>query len=174
MSPVKTPECNFTFTAPKGVTNCNDLPCLRQSHSTTSFWKPDANELAYLIAGGTVAMTCYGQGHPVVGLGVMPAEKPDDVNDTAWQRDFIVPIAKIMKARGVAALTIRFSDHGNPFNPLDRDEVDTDKPIEEREIGGLGIHFIKNLTDSQSYEYKDGMNILTLNVTFTTLANVDA
>ena len=71
-------------------------------------------------------------------------------------------------------ITIRFSDHGNPFNPLDRDEVDTDKPIEEREIGGLGIHFIKNLTDSQSYEYKDGMNILTLNVTFTTLANVDA
>jgi serine phosphatase RsbU (regulator of sigma subunit)/anti-sigma regulatory factor (Ser/Thr protein kinase) len=59
-------------------------------------------------------------------------------------------------------LTIRFSDRGNPFNPLDREEVDTDKPIEEREIGGLGIHFIRKLTDTQSYEFTDGMNVLTL------------
>jgi len=67
-------------------------------------------------------------------------------------------------------ITIRFSDHGNPFNPLDRDEVDTDKPIEEREIGGLGIHFIKNLTDTQIYEYKDRKNVLTLTKKFTSPA----
>jgi len=59
-------------------------------------------------------------------------------------------------------LTIRFSDRGNRFNPLDRAEVETDKPIEEREIGGLGIHFIKKLTDSQHYAYKEGKNVLTL------------
>ena len=62
-------------------------------------------------------------------------------------------------------ITIRFSDWGNPFNSLARDEVDTDKPIEEREIGGLGIHFIKKLTDTQSYEYKNGKNVLTLTKT---------
>jgi anti-sigma regulatory factor (Ser/Thr protein kinase) len=60
---------------------------------------------------------------------------------------------------------------GNPFNSLARDEVDTDKPIEEREIGGLGIHFIKKLTDTQSYEYKDGKNVLMLTKKFTTPAN---
>ncbi|MEI6081371.1 MAG: SpoIIE family protein phosphatase [Verrucomicrobiota bacterium] len=68
-------------------------------------------------------------------------------------------------------ITIRFSDWGNPFNSLARDEVDTDKPIEEREIGGLGIHFIKKLTDTQSYEYKDGKNVLTLTKKFTTPAD---
>lgn len=68
-------------------------------------------------------------------------------------------------------ITIRFSDWGNPFNSLARDEVDTDKPIEEREIGGLGIHFIKKLTDTQSYEYKDGKNVLMLTKKFTTPAN---
>jgi len=70
-------------------------------------------------------------------------------------------------------ITIRFSDQGNPFNPLARDEVDTDKPIEEREIGGLGIHFIKKLTDTQSYEYKDGKNVLTLTKKFTTPADLN-
>jgi serine phosphatase RsbU (regulator of sigma subunit)/anti-sigma regulatory factor (Ser/Thr protein kinase) len=57
---------------------------------------------------------------------------------------------------------IRFSDAGAPFNPLSRAEVDTSLPIEDRPIGGLGIHFIKHLTDSQHYEFRDGRNILTL------------
>jgi anti-sigma regulatory factor (Ser/Thr protein kinase) len=65
-------------------------------------------------------------------------------------------------AREGSLLTILFIDSGIPFNPLVRDEVDTGKPIEEREIGGLGVHFIKKLTDSQNYERRDEMNILTL------------
>ena len=57
---------------------------------------------------------------------------------------------------------IRFSDAGGPFNPLENAEVNTALPIEERPIGGLGIHFIKHLTDTQHYEFRDGRNILTL------------
>jgi serine phosphatase RsbU (regulator of sigma subunit)/anti-sigma regulatory factor (Ser/Thr protein kinase) len=57
---------------------------------------------------------------------------------------------------------ILFSDAGGAFNPLDLPEVDTNKPIEDRPIGGLGIHFIRNLTDSQHYERREGRNILTL------------
>ena len=59
-------------------------------------------------------------------------------------------------------LTIRFSDNGHPFNPLEQTEVDTNVPIEERPIGGLGIHFIKKLTDAQRYERHDGRNVITL------------
>lgn len=59
-------------------------------------------------------------------------------------------------------LTIHFSDSGIPFNPLEQEEVDTSLPIEERPIGGLGIHFIKKLTDTQSYERREGRNVLTL------------
>jgi len=54
------------------------------------------------------------------------------------------------------------SDRGTPFNPLLLPEVDTDKAIEDRPIGGLGIHFVKKLTISQDYEYLDGLNVLTL------------
>jgi serine phosphatase RsbU (regulator of sigma subunit)/anti-sigma regulatory factor (Ser/Thr protein kinase) len=59
-------------------------------------------------------------------------------------------------------LWITISDRGIPFDPLAREAVDTSKPIEERPIGGLGIHFVKNLTTSQHYEYNEGRNILTL------------
>ena len=59
-------------------------------------------------------------------------------------------------------LLITISDRGTPFDPLAREAVDTDKPIEKRPIGGLGIHFVKNLTSSQHYEYREGRNVLTL------------
>lgn len=59
-------------------------------------------------------------------------------------------------------LEITISDSGNPFNPLLLPDVDTDKGIEDRPIGGLGIHFVKKLTLFQHYEYKEGKNILTL------------
>ena len=59
-------------------------------------------------------------------------------------------------------LRITISDRGIPFDPLAREAVDTSKPIEERPIGGLGIHFVKNLTTSQHYEYSEGRNVLTL------------
>lgn len=59
-------------------------------------------------------------------------------------------------------LTIRISDRGIPFNPLNHPEVDPSKPVAERPIGGLGIHFVKNLTETRTYEYRDGKNILTL------------
>jgi serine phosphatase RsbU (regulator of sigma subunit)/anti-sigma regulatory factor (Ser/Thr protein kinase) len=59
-------------------------------------------------------------------------------------------------------LRITICDQAIPFDPLAHETVDTGKPIEERPIGGLGIHFVKNLTATQHYEYRDGRNILTL------------
>lgn len=59
-------------------------------------------------------------------------------------------------------LEIKISDNGIPFNPLLLPDVDTDKGIEDRPIGGLGIHFVKKLTISQKYNYQDGQNVLTV------------
>lgn len=41
-------------------------------------------------------------------------------------------------------------------------EVDVSLGIEERAIGGLGIHLVKNIMDDIVYERKDGQNILIL------------
>ena len=53
-------------------------------------------------------------------------------------------------------------DDGKPFDPLTKEEVDTTKSIEDRPIGGLGIHFAREMMDGIEYEYKDHKNVLTL------------
>ena len=60
-------------------------------------------------------------------------------------------------------LTIEISDSGTAFNPLeDAREPDLDAALEDRRIGGLGIHFVRTLMDEVSYRREDGRNHLTL------------
>jgi anti-sigma regulatory factor (Ser/Thr protein kinase) len=54
------------------------------------------------------------------------------------------------------------TDRAPPFNPLSRPEVDTQLPLDERPIGGLGVHLVKKLMDAIRYERRDGQNILTM------------
>ena len=61
-----------------------------------------------------------------------------------------------------SGLTFVISDSGKPFDPTTKGDVDTTLPAEERSIGGLGIHLVKQLMDNIQYEYKDGHNVLTL------------
>ncbi|UTF60295.1 ATP-binding protein [Gilvimarinus sp. DA14] len=42
-------------------------------------------------------------------------------------------------------------DDGSPFNPLKNERPNLDLPIEQREIGGLGIELILTLTARQHY-----------------------
>ena len=59
-------------------------------------------------------------------------------------------------------LTVTLIDNGPAFNPLLHPDVDTTAPIEEREIGGLGIHLVKKLVDHIEYQRRDNQNQLTL------------
>ncbi|EKF85142.1 anti-sigma-factor antagonist [Methanobacterium formicicum DSM 3637] len=59
-------------------------------------------------------------------------------------------------------IIIRIEDRGEPFNPLKVLKPDLGAPLEERSPGGLGIHFLKTMTDRVHYQFKDGKNILTL------------
>ena len=51
-------------------------------------------------------------------------------------------------------------DSGKPFDPTAAPAIDPNAPAEERPIGGLGIHLVRQLMDSVSYERKDGKNYL--------------
>ena len=60
-------------------------------------------------------------------------------------------------------LTIEFTDEGVPFNPLeDNPEPDTSAPIEERPIGGLGLHMVREMTEEMRYERQNSRNHSTL------------
>ncbi len=60
-------------------------------------------------------------------------------------------------------LTIEITDDGIPFDPLHDAKVpDTDAPLEDRPIGGLGVHLVRTMMDEVSYRWEDGKNHLTL------------
>lgn len=59
-------------------------------------------------------------------------------------------------------LTAVIMDSGTPFDPLSARSPNIDAPIEERGVGGLGIHLVRNMVREMHYERQDGLNVLTL------------
>jgi anti-sigma regulatory factor (Ser/Thr protein kinase) len=59
-------------------------------------------------------------------------------------------------------ITIVIEDDGDAFNPLSAKAPDLDSDLEHREIGGLGVHFVRTMMDTVDYQRIDGVNRLTL------------
>lgn len=59
-------------------------------------------------------------------------------------------------------LQIEIEDDGRPFNPLDHPAPDLSVPLDERPIGGLGIHMMRKSLDGLVYRRTDGKNVLTM------------
>ena len=57
---------------------------------------------------------------------------------------------------------VEVEDDGRAFNPLTLPPVDTTAPLEQRAIGGLGVHMIRQFMDSVQYRRAEGRNILTM------------
>lgn len=51
-------------------------------------------------------------------------------------------------------------DDGIAFNPLDKPTPDLSQSVDERPIGGLGIHFIRTVMDHVDYHRAGGRNHL--------------
>lgn len=64
------------------------------------------------------------------------------------------------------AIRAAITDDGPPFNPLARAAPDIDLDIDDRAIGGLGIHLVREMMDEVGYAYHDGRNRLTIAKTF--------
>ena len=59
-------------------------------------------------------------------------------------------------------LKVVIDDSGVAFDPTVEKKADTTLSVEERRIGGLGIHLVRELMDSINYERVNGHNILTM------------
>ena len=59
-------------------------------------------------------------------------------------------------------VTFVISDTGKPFDPTTKEEVDINAEMSQRPIGGLGIHLVRTIMDTVSYERKEEKNILTI------------
>ena len=59
-------------------------------------------------------------------------------------------------------LALTVTDDGHPFNPLELPAPDTQLPVQDRPIGGLGIHLLRQMSDRMEYVRADGRNRITL------------
>lgn len=57
-------------------------------------------------------------------------------------------------------LQLTVIDDGIAFNPLSKEDPDLNASVEDRAIGGLGIHFVKTIMDSVRYERSNKKNVL--------------
>jgi anti-sigma regulatory factor (Ser/Thr protein kinase) len=57
-------------------------------------------------------------------------------------------------------LTAQVEDDGRAFNPLEAPPPDLNASIEERPIGGLGIHLVRTMMNSVEYRRENGRNVL--------------
>jgi serine/threonine-protein kinase RsbW len=73
------------------------------------------------------------------------------------QRSFSVTLG--IEGDFVAAVV---TDSAAAYDPLGRAEVDITLPLEQRPIGGLGIHLVKHLMETVNYTRSAGQNVLTL------------
>lgn len=67
-------------------------------------------------------------------------------------------VAKVASDR----LDLIIEDCGVPFDPTAYTVALSQASAEDRPIGGLGIHLIRNYVDGMSFEFRDGKNALTL------------
>jgi anti-sigma regulatory factor (Ser/Thr protein kinase) len=62
-----------------------------------------------------------------------------------------------------ARLGMEISDPGKAFDPLhEAPAPDLDSPLEQRRIGGLGVHFVRAMMDDVTYRREGDRNVLTL------------
>jgi hypothetical protein len=72
MRPIKPSNSNFTYTAPPGIENCEDLHVFRRIHEgsviISSVWELTPEERDVIARGGNIQLDVWGREHPVVGL----------------------------------------------------------------------------------------------------------
>lgn len=59
-------------------------------------------------------------------------------------------------------LVIEVEDDGRPFNPLQIPPPDLDSALEQRSVGGLGLHLVRELTSSIEYTRREEKNHLVM------------
>lgn len=59
-------------------------------------------------------------------------------------------------------IELQIIDDGQEFDPTKKEDPDTSLPVEERNIGGLGIFLTKETMDLFTYERIDSKNIVTI------------
>lgn len=133
------------------------------SGSVTITLRNDLAELTRLAA----AIESFGErmalgGKLVYTLNLALDELVTNVVSYAYDEPAGDRVITVALAVDGSRLTATLEDDGRPFDPLAKGPPDIDSPLEERRIGGLGVHFVRTMMDDVQYSRVDGRNRLTL------------
>ena len=71
------------------------------------------------------------------------------------QADHVIKV-RIINSEQDVTLTVR--DDARPFNLLEHPVPDLEIPLEDRPVGGLGIHMVRQIMDEVDYQRAGGRN----------------
>ena len=97
----------------------------------------------------------------VFGINVALDEMLSNIIKYGYTDDAIHEI-RIRLSVADAMLIAEIEDDGQPFDPCAAGPVDVDAPMEERKVGGLGIHIVRQLMAEVGYARVDGRNRLVM------------
>ena len=107
---------------------------------------------------------CQGHGVPAATMGHLNLALDEVLTNTisyAWptggDHEIIVRLTI-----GSSEIEAEISDDGIAFDPLQVPPPDLESVLDDRPVGGLGVHFVKTLMDSAAYRREDGRNVLVL------------
>lgn len=124
------------------------------SFSIVTLWNEKA-ELARVEE--FVTGYCERYGLPVMEMNLVAEECFVNI----VEHGFPTKVDLSMEMQG-ASVTMTFEDDGVAFDPLSVPEFDPATPMEQRRVGGLGIHLVRTIMDELHYEREDGKNRLTM------------
>jgi sigma-B regulation protein RsbU (phosphoserine phosphatase) len=70
-------------------------------------------------------------------------------------------------------LSAEVEDDGRPFNPLTAPQPDLSSAVEDRPVGGLGIHLVRSLMEQVDYRRESGKNHLVMSKRLSAVAQAE-
>lgn len=140
------------------------LPTRLSQHETISLSNDLADIPRVIVA---FEQFCARQGiaeSTVQGVNVALDEILTNVVSYAFEDSTAHEIYVELKANG-QRLVVDVKDDGRPFDPLQAPAPELAGGIDDRIVGGLGIHFVRSILDDVSYRRVGGWNIMTLEKT---------
>ena len=93
-------------------------------------------------------------------FGLLIAVEEAFVNICSYAYPDGAGLAEVSCGMNGDGFVLEIADRGMPFDVLSLPDPDTTLDLMERPIGGLGVYFIRRLTDDVSYRRENGRNIL--------------
>jgi len=73
-------------------------------------------------------------------------------------------VATITLTTSNGAVAVEYADRGAPFDPADAPAPDLDAPLETRRVGGLGLHFVRQIAREFEYHRSGDWNRIAMRV----------